>query len=198
VLSLKLKILLQGKTSVLANLKLVILDRDGVINEDSDAYIKSPDEFHPIPGSLEAIAAMNRAGYIVAIATNQSGVGRGYYSLEVLEAIHDKLTMLLAREGGHIDTIVFCPHTPEDDCACRKPKPGLIKQILSIYPTIKPSEVLVIGDSFRDLEAAWAEHCHAVLVRTGKGVDTHTKHRLSLEDVPVYDDLAMVVEEILL
>lgn len=182
---------------MLADIKLLILDRDGVINEDSEEYIKSPEELHPLPGSLKAIAALNQAGYIVTVATNQSGVGRGYYSLEVLQTIHDKLNTLLAREGGHIDALVYCPHTPEDACECRKPKSGLIKQILARYPDIHPSQVLMIGDSLRDLQAAWAEHCHAVLVRTGKGLGTQEKHSSSLEDVPIYADLEEVVEELL-
>lgn len=182
---------------MLTDIKLIILDRDGVINEDSDEYIKSPDEFHPIPGSLKAIAELNQAGYIVTVASNQSGVGRGYYTLEVLEAIHEKMNDLLANEGGHIDAIVFCPHHPDDGCDCRKPKPGLIKQILALYPEILPSQVLMIGDAYRDLKAAWEAHCHAVLVRTGKGKGTLEKHRIALKDIPVYADLEEVIEHVL-
>jgi D-glycero-D-manno-heptose 1,7-bisphosphate phosphatase len=178
---------------VLTDIKLIILDRDGVINADSAEYIKSPNEFHPLPGSLEAIAELNRAGFIVTIATNQSGVGRGYYSLETLDSIHAKMNRLLAEAGGHIDTLAFCPHNPDDHCDCRKPKSGMIKDILFLYPDIQPTKVLMIGDSLRDLEAAWEENCQAVLVRTGKGVGTLEKHADALKDVQVFDDLAEVV-----
>lgn len=182
---------------MLADIKLIILDRDGVINEESEDYIKSPEEFHPLPGSLEAIAALNHAGYPVTIATNQSGVGRGYYSLETLHAIHDKLQGLLAQQGGHIDLLLYCPHHPDEHCDCRKPKSGMIKQILSHYPEIKPSEVLMIGDSMRDLEAAWAEHCSTALVRTGKGTKTLEKHFDGLDGVPVFEDLRDCVNALL-
>lgn len=179
---------------MLADLKLIILDRDGVINEESEDYIKSPDEFHPLPGSLEAIASLNQAGYIVTVATNQSGVGRGYYSLETLHAIHDKLSRLLAEVGGHIDLLLYCPHLPDLHCDCRKPKSGMIKQILAHYPDINPSQVLMIGDSMRDLEAAWAEDCNVALVRTGKGVRTLEKHVDDLREVPIFDDLREAVK----
>lgn len=182
---------------MLSNIKLIILDRDGVINEDSAEYIKSPEEFHPIPGSLEAIAALNKAGYIVTVATNQSGVGRGYYSLEILEDIHIKLNKLLSQAGARIDLLVYCPHTPEEGCDCRKPRPGLIQQILARYPEIHPNEVLMIGDSMRDLEAAWAKKCHAVLVCTGKGLSTLEKHSEALTDVSVFADLKDVVAELI-
>jgi D-glycero-D-manno-heptose 1,7-bisphosphate phosphatase len=177
---------------MLTDIKLIILDRDGVINADSAEYIKSPEEFHPLPGSLEAIAALNHAGFLVTVATNQSGVGRGYYSLETLEAMHAKMNRLLSEQGGHIDALMYCPHVPEDHCTCRKPKSGMIKEILSRYPEIAPNQVLMIGDSLRDLEAAWEEHCQAVLVRTGKGVATLEKHLNALDEVQVFDDLAQV------
>lgn len=182
---------------MLTDLKLIILDRDGVINHDSEEYIKSPDEFHPFAGSLEAIAQLNHAGYTVTVATNQSGVGRGYYSLETLQAIHNKMNKLLEKVDGHIDMLVYCPHTPEDHCACRKPKSGLIKQILAAYPDIHPSQVLLVGDSLRDLEAAWQEQCHAVLVRTGKGEYTLDKHEVKLDGVEVFEDLKDVVQKLL-
>lgn len=177
------------------DIKLLILDRDGVINHDSEHYIKSPEEFIPIEGSLEAIAALNKAGYLVTVATNQSGVGRGYYSIETLEDIHVKLNSLLTQVGGRIDLLVYCPHTPEDHCSCRKPKPGLIQTILHRFPEIRPSEVLMVGDSLRDLEAAWEEGCHTVLVRTGKGEETLKKHLERLKDVMVFEDLREVVGE---
>ena len=111
------------------DIEFIILDRDGVINEDSDAYIKSPDEWHPIPNSLEAIAQLNAHGYPVVVATNQSGVGRGYYSEQTLDLIHDKFRKALAAVGGHVDGIFVCPHHPDDGCSCRKPKPGLFLKI---------------------------------------------------------------------
>jgi D-glycero-D-manno-heptose 1,7-bisphosphate phosphatase len=148
--------------------KLVILDRDGVINEDSDLYIKSPDEWIPIPGSLEAIAKLNQAGYHIAIATNQSGVGRGLYDMDMLNAIHDKLHRLLAKVGGHVDAIFFCPHTDADHCNCRKPLPGLIEKISERYG-IPVKGVPIVGDSIRDLVAGVAVGAEPHLVLTGKG-----------------------------
>jgi D-glycero-D-manno-heptose 1,7-bisphosphate phosphatase len=135
--------------------KLVILDRDGVINEDSDLYIKSPDEWIPIPGSLEAIAKLNQAGYHIAVATNQSGVGRGLYDMDMLNAIHDKFHRLLAKVGGHVDAIFFCPHTDADYCNCRKPLPGMIEKISERYG-IPVKGVPIVGDSIRDLVAGVA------------------------------------------
>jgi D-glycero-D-manno-heptose 1,7-bisphosphate phosphatase len=137
---------------------LIILDRDGVINEDSDEYIKSPDEFIPIAGSLEAIAKLNRAGYTIVVATNQSGIARGYFDEPTLHAMHDKLRTLLAAEGGRIDRIYYCPHGPDNHCDCRKPKPGLLQQILKDYP-VDPADAIAIGDSLRDLQAAQACWC---------------------------------------
>lgn len=179
---------------MLTDIKLVILDRDGVINTDSPDYIKSADEFKPLPGSLEAIAAMKKSGLIITVATNQSGLGRGYFTQEALDAMHEKLRILLAERGGSIDSLHYCPHAPEEHCDCRKPKSGLIKQILSQYPKIKASQTLMVGDSLRDLEAAWAENCQAVLVLTGKGASTLKKHSTTLKDTLVFDDLASVAK----
>ncbi|TXI11648.1 MAG: D-glycero-beta-D-manno-heptose 1,7-bisphosphate 7-phosphatase [Polynucleobacter sp.] len=148
--------------------KLVILDRDGVINQDSDLYIKSPDEWIPIPGSLEAIAKLNQAGYHIAVATNQSGVGRGLYDMDTLNAIHEKLHRLVAKVGGHIDAIFFCPHTDADHCNCRKPLPGMIQQISERYG-IPIKGVPIVGDSVRDLVAGVAVGAEPHLVLTGKG-----------------------------
>jgi D-glycero-D-manno-heptose 1,7-bisphosphate phosphatase len=136
-------------------IKLIILDRDGVINYDSPAYIKSPDEWQPIPGSLEAITQLNKAGYKVAIATNQSGVGRGYFDLPTLHAIHNKMMQKLQMLGGSINIIAFCPHHPNDNCLCRKPRAGLLEQI-SQKLKIDLSQALMIGDSPRDMEAAFS------------------------------------------
>lgn len=149
-------------------MKLVILDRDGVINEDSDAYIKSPEEWNPIPGSLEAIARLNRHGYRVAVATNQSGVARGLFTLDTLARIHRRMLEAVRDKGGEIDAIFFCPHGPDDDCRCRKPAPGLYEEIADRLKT-SLDNVYAIGDSERDLVAARAAGAQPVLVRTGKG-----------------------------
>jgi D-glycero-D-manno-heptose 1,7-bisphosphate phosphatase len=175
---------------------LIILDRDGVINFDSDAYIKSPAEWHAIPESLAAIARLNQAGYTVAIATNQSGVGRGYYPLSTLDAIHKKMLDELVAVGGHIDMIAFCPHTPEDNCDCRKPKPGLLYQIADAFQA-DLTQTLVIGDAMRDLQAAHAANARAALVLTGKGEKNLTQHQEALTNVPVYKNLAAAVDAIL-
>ena len=174
---------------------LVILDRDGVINFDSDEYVKSPAEWRPIPGSLEAIAQLNRAGYRVVVATNQSGVGRGLFDIETLNAIHERMRAQLGEVGGSIDAIFFCPHRPQDDCACRKPKPGLL---LDIAARLRVSlvGVPVIGDSRGDVESALAAGGRPILVRTGKGLRTLAEHG-NPEDVPVYDDLAAAVADLL-
>ncbi len=175
-------------------MQLVILDRDGVINEDADDYIKSVDEFVPLPGSLAAIARLNRAGYTVAVATNQSGVGRGLFDLATLEAMHEKLARLLAQEGGRVDHIVYCPHAPGEGCDCRKPRPGLMRQIAAHYKT-SLTGVPVIGDSLRDLEAARAVGARPMLVRSGKGERTLAAGN-GLDGVPVYADLAAAVADL--
>lgn len=169
--------------------RLVVLDRDGVINEDSDAYIKSPDEWIALPGSLEAIARLGAAGFTVAVATNQSGVARGYYDLAVLEAIHDKMTSSAASSGGRIDFIAVCPHGPKDGCECRKPRTGLLEQIASHYG-VELSDVPVIGDSLRDLEAAAAVGAKPILVLTGNGEKTARALPEMLKSTAVYPDLA--------
>lgn len=178
--------------------KLIVLDRDGVINEDSDDYIKSPAEFVPVQGSLEAIGRLNKADYTVVVATNQSGIARGYYSEQVLAEMHEKLRVLLKATGGKIDRIYFCPHGPSDDCNCRKPKPGMLQQILQDYP-VKPGDIYAIGDSLRDLQAAKAVGMIPVLVRTGKGMQTLEKLKVDnqFDDLPVYDDLQQAVDNIL-
>lgn len=173
---------------------LIILDRDGVINEDSDEYIKSPQEWLPIAGSLVAIVQLNRAGHTVVVATNQSGVGRGYYSLETLNNIHQKMRDELAKLGGHIDAIFFCPHTPEENCDCRKPKPGLFQQIGKKYNT-DFKDALAIGDSRRDILAAQAVGCKSVLVKTGKGKRELEKYP-DLNNLEVYENLTEVVASI--
>ncbi len=176
-------------------MKLIILDRDGVINQDSDDYIKSPDEWLPIPGSLEAIARLTRAGYRVVVASNQSGLARGFFDMDTLTRIHDKLHGALAVTGGAVDAIFFCPHAPTDNCACRKPKPGLLLDIAARLQ-ISLSGVPVVGDALRDVQAARAVGARAILVRTGKGALTEARGE-GLQGVPVYDDLAAAVDALL-
>ncbi|MBU0499698.1 MAG: D-glycero-beta-D-manno-heptose 1,7-bisphosphate 7-phosphatase [Gammaproteobacteria bacterium] len=176
-------------------MKLIILDRDGVINEDSDSYIKSPDEWMPIPGSLEAIRRLNERGYKVAIATNQSGIARGYFDHKMLASIHEKMFLLLSEHGGTIDKVFYCPHGLNDECECRKPKPGLFHKI-SDYYGYPLEHVPAIGDSLRDLEAATLVGCQPILVLTGKGSSTITKIDRTL-DIPIFPNLAAVVDNLL-
>lgn len=178
-------------------MKLIILDRDGVINEDSDAYIKSPAEFIPLPGSLEAIARLKHAGYTIAVATNQSGIARGYYDEITLAAMHEKLAQLLDRVGGGIDYIAYCPHGPDDHCSCRKPLTGLLDEI-SQHFKIDLTGVPMIGDSLRDIQAAQSVGGTAILVKTGKGERTlASNNATALEGVPVYANLAAAVDALL-
>ena len=179
-------------------MKLIVLDRDGVINEDSDEYIKSPEEYIPIPGSIESISRLNKAGYTVVVATNQSGIARGLYSLSTLQAIHKKLLVLLEENNAEVDGIHFCPHVDEDNCDCRKPKPGLMHHILGHYP-VAPNEVLVIGDSLRDLQMAIASDTVPILVLTGNGQETMKKIQQDphLKDIAVYPDLATAATHII-
>lgn len=176
-------------------MKLIILDRDGVINEDSDAYIKSPEEWIPIPGSLEAIARLTQAGYRVVVATNQSGLARGFFDVPTLHAMHRKMDKLLAPLGGQVEAVFFCPHGPDDGCGCRKPAPGLFHEIAARYHT-SLAEVPAVGDSLRDVEAAQAVGARPVLVRTGKGRRTLKLEQLP-QDIEVYDDLAEFVDVLL-
>ena len=176
-------------------MKLIILDRDGVINQDSVNFIKSVDEFIPLPGSLEAISRLTQAGYRVAVATNQSGIARGYFDIATLNAMHDKLRRLLAAHGGNIEMIAFCPHGPDDNCDCRKPKPGLYHEI-GRRMEMSLKDVPVIGDSLRDLEAARTVAARPILVRSGKGQDTLDKG-VGLAGIPVYDDLLAAVNALL-
>jgi len=176
-------------------MKLIILDRDGVINFDSDQFIKSPDEWRPIPGSLEAIARLNQAGYRIAVATNQSGIGRGLFDMPTLNAIHDKMHKSLAQVGGRVDAIFFCPHTNESNCECRKPKSGMIEEI-AIRFGVSLKGVPAVGDSLRDLEAAGRLGAQPYLVLTGKGEKTQAKGGLP-EGTLTYPDLASVVSSLL-
>ncbi len=174
---------------------LVILDRDGVINVESPDYIKSPDEWVPIAGSLEAIAQLKTAGYQVAVATNQSGVGRGYYTHETLQEIHEKMISAAVAVGGDIDIIRYCPHTPDDGCVCRKPEPGLFEALGRFYER-SLQDVPAVGDSLRDLQASEAAGARPVLVKTGNGMKTLADPDLGA-NIPVYDDLAAFVKALL-
>lgn len=169
-------------------MKLVILDRDGVINEDSDDYIKSPEEWIPIPGSLEAIARLNREGYKVIVASNQSGIARGLFDTDALARIHAKMVEAVRAKGGEIEAIFFCPHGPDGGCRCRKPLPGLFEEVADRLK-VSLGGVYAVGDSERDVLAARAVMARPVLVRTGKGKLTAKRGR-QIADVPVYDDLA--------
>ncbi|MCZ6643628.1 MAG: D-glycero-beta-D-manno-heptose 1,7-bisphosphate 7-phosphatase [Gammaproteobacteria bacterium] len=147
---------------------LILLDRDGVVNFDSKDYIKSAEEWEPIPGSLEAMAALKNAGYRVAVCTNQAGIGRGIFTLEDLTTIHDKLKNALSSLGGDLDGLAFCPHHPDDKCRCRKPEPGMLVDMMANLNTTA-ADTIFVGDSLKDVEAARAAGCEAVLVRTGNG-----------------------------
>jgi D-glycero-D-manno-heptose 1,7-bisphosphate phosphatase len=174
--------------------KLLILDRDGVINQDSDAYIKSVEEWIPIPGSIDAIAQLSKAGWTVAIATNQSGIARGYYDLATLNAMHARLRELVAEQGGEVGLIVYCPHGPDEGCDCRKPKPGMLKTIADHY-AVDLAGVWFVGDSKGDLEAALAVDCQSVLVMTGKG--QKTRNTPLPANTLIFDDLAAVAAELI-
>jgi D-glycero-D-manno-heptose 1,7-bisphosphate phosphatase len=176
-------------------MKLVILDRDGVINYDSDEYIKSPEEWRPIPGSLEAIARLHREGYSIVVASNQSGVARGLFDLDMLGRIHNKMIEAIRIKGGEIDAIFFCPHGPDDGCRCRKPLPGLFEDIAARL-NLSLNGIYAVGDAERDLVAARAVSARPVLVRTGKGARTLKKSK-NLEGVPVYPDLAAFTDALL-
>jgi len=152
-------------------MKLVVLDRDGVINLDSDQYIKSPEEWKPIAGSLEAIARFTQAGFHVVVATNQSGVGRGLFDMATLNAMHDKMHKAVSELGGRIDAVFFCAHAQDAGCACRKPKPGMLLEIAARFK-VALADVPAIGDSLRDLQAASEAGARPVLVLTGKGAQT--------------------------
>ena len=176
-------------------MKLVILDRDGTINVDSDEFVKTPDEWQPLPGALEAIARLNHAGWHVAVASNQSGLGRGLFDVASLNAIHAKMHKALAAYGGKIDALFYCPHSPDEGCQCRKPLPGLFEQIGERFG-VDLKLVPVVGDTQRDLQAGVAVGCSPHLVLTGKAEslrglplpDTYPAH------TQVHEDLAAFAE----
>lgn len=169
--------------------KLIILDRDGVINHDSEDYIKSEEEWFPLQGSIEAIAMLSKAGFTVCVATNQSGLARGLYDEFALARMHELMCSLVEEQGGTIDGIFFCPHGPDDNCDCRKPRPGMLNQIEEQFAT-SVSGAWFIGDTEKDIGAARAKGCNPILVLTGKGSLTkHSANDKVLENVPVFDDL---------
>ena len=180
---------------VMSEIKLIILDRDGVINQDSDNFIKSTDEWIPIEGSIEAIARLSKAGYTIAVATNQSGIARGLFDPTTLLAMHAKMHSLVAEQGGRVDSIFFCPHGPDDDCDCRKPKPGMMHQIADKYG-VDLQGVPAVGDSLRDLQAAESAEANPILVLTGKGEKTRSNPELN-PSIPVFANLSAVVDDLL-
>jgi len=174
-----------------ANRKLIILDRDGVINRDSAEFVKTAAEWQPLPGSIAAIAALTDAGFTVAVASNQSGLARGLLDRRALRAMHRKLRRLVAAKGGRVDRIVVCPHAPNAGCHCRKPRPGLLQRLARHYDT-DLRNVPVVGDSLRDLQAAASVAAEPILVRTGNGVKTEAALAGQLASIRVFDDLAAV------
>ena len=175
--------------------KLIVLDRDGVINYDSEHFIKSPEEWRPVPGSVEAVARLNHAGYRVVVATNQSGIGRGLFDMGMLNTIHEKMHKALAHAGARVDAIFFCPHTAESKCECRKPKAGMLIEIGKRFNT-ELTGVPCIGDSLRDLQAAEAVGAQPMLVLTGKGEKTLRDGTFPRNTV-IFPDLAFAVSALL-
>jgi|TARA_B110000503_G_scaffold31186_1_gene50352 D-glycero-D-manno-heptose 1,7-bisphosphate phosphatase len=179
--------------------KLIILDRDGVINQDSSVYVKTAEEWLPIPGSIDAIVRLYRAGYTIVIATNQSGLGRGLFNIGALDEMHSKLAGLLLPFGATIAEIFYCPHSPEDLCGCRKPASGLLDQIAKKWAT-SLAGVPFVGDSLRDLRAGLTHRCMPILVRTGKGAETEKMLRqqkeVVLQQANIFDDLAQAADHL--
>ncbi|GAB6039942.1 D-glycero-beta-D-manno-heptose 1,7-bisphosphate 7-phosphatase [Endothiovibrio diazotrophicus] len=176
---------------------MVILDRDGVINYDSDDFIKTPDEWQPLPGSLEAIARLTHAGYRVVVVSNQSGVARGLFDIETLLAIHEKMHKMVGEQGGVIEAVLFCPHGPKENCNCRKPRPGLFRELASRLH-MDLTDVPAIGDSLRDLQAARSVGAQPILVLTGKGKRTFEESADELTGIPIFDDLASFADALLM
>lgn len=174
-------------------MKAIVLDRDGVINYDSIDYIKTPEQWHALPGSLEAIARLNQLGYQVFVATNQSGIARGFYDHDGLKQIHLKMLTALSNVGGKITDIVYCPHGPDDGCTCRKPQPGLLLQLSEKY-LIDWNKTPFVGDSLKDILAAQKVGAQPVLVKTGNGQQTLLDNPYLVSELPIYDSLADMVE----
>ncbi|RRS04181.1 D-glycero-beta-D-manno-heptose 1,7-bisphosphate 7-phosphatase [Aquabacterium soli] len=182
-------------------MKLVILDRDGTINHERDDYIKSPEEWVPLPGAIEAIARLNHAGWHVVVATNQSGIGRGLFDMAAMNAMHAKMHQMLARHGGRVDAVFFCPHTPEDLCTCRKPQPGLFKMIGERFG-VSLDEVPMVGDLPRDVLAAQSVGCEPHLVRTGQAAAMTDVELVDLRrqvpDLTIHPDLSAFADFLIL
>ena len=176
-------------------MKIVILDRDGVINQDSVDFIKNPNEWIPIPDSLEAIARLNQHGFNVIIATNQSGIGRGLFDIETMNAINKKMLDLLAQVGGHIDAIFYCPHAEDSNCKCRKPKSGMLEEISTRFGA-NLKNIPAIGDATRDLEAYQAVGAQPILVKTGKGEETFVSKAYP-KNTWIFNNLSQAVDKIL-
>tara|TARA_Y100000588_G_scaffold188387_1_gene202391 strand:+ start:366 stop:905 length:540 start_codon:yes stop_codon:yes gene_type:complete len=176
-------------------MKLLILDRDGVINQENDRFVKSPEEWHALPGSLEAISKASRSEYQVVIATNQSGLTRGLFDIDALNAIHARMLHEVALLGGHIEAVFFCPHGPDDGCPCRKPAPGMFINIGERL-NVALRDTPVVGDRLGDITAARAVAARPILVRTGHGATTESDCE-GLDDVEIYDNLASAVDQLL-
>ena len=176
--------------------KIVILDRDGVINKETHAYIKSPNEWRPIEGSIEGIALLTKAGFTITVATNQSGLGRGLFSKSVLDDIHKKMNLTIKKAGGFIDKIFVCPHAPDDYCNCRKPMPGLLIQIAAHYK-MSITGIPFLGDSLVDVQAAQAVGAREALVRTGNGLATEKLLETTGQNIETYDNLLMFAHQII-
>ena len=175
-------------------MKLVILDRDGTINYDSEQFIKSPAEWRPIPGSLQAIGRLTQAGFRIVVATNQSGIARGLFDTATLIAIHDTLQRAAAQAGGRVDAFFFCPHAADSTCACRKPKPGMVLEVARRF-NIYLGDTYVVGDTLRDVQAAAAAGARPVLVLTGSGRKTLEEGKLP-PGTAVFEDLAAFAEQL--
>lgn len=178
-------------------MKFIILDRDGVINQDSDKFIKTPEEWLPIPGSVEAICRLSQAGWKIIVATNQSGISRGLFDMQALADIHQKMHNAVISEGGKIDAIFFCPHGPQDNCKCRKPAPGMLFDIANRFE-INLNGIPMVGDSLRDLQAGVAAGCDPWLVLTGKGKKTAKEQSNQLPDnTKIHQDLSAIADILL-
>jgi D-glycero-D-manno-heptose 1,7-bisphosphate phosphatase len=181
-----------------SDLKLIILDRDGTINVDRKDFVKTADEWQALPGALESIARLNQAGWHIMVVSNQSGLGRGHFDMSALNAMHDKLHSSLAKVGGKIDAIFFCPHTPDDNCNCRKPLPGMFLDIMD-RTGVSAAQVHAVGDSLRDLQAADAAGCQVHLVKTGNGQTLLNK--IPIDGYPastrVHEDLSAFADYVL-
>lgn len=177
-------------------MKLVILGRDGVINQAPDDHIKSPEEWSAIPGSLEAISRLNHAGYRVAVISNQAGIAKNKLAIDTLNTIHQKMLSELNHKGGHLDAILFCPHGINDQCSCHKPAPGLLQSIEERFQTSLEG-IPVIGDSLHDIQAARSVLAQPILVRTGRGESTLLNYHDQVRDIPIFDDLASTVASFL-